>query len=132
MAAVTGAVVGVGIDLVAVSRIQKMLKRKGQRALDRLLTAAEQAYCLAQPVPARHVAARIAAKEAAYKAFQTAERARGIGWHEMEVMRDKYGRPSLKLRGHALRASKVLKVKAVLLSLSHTDDHAGAVVVLTK
>lgn len=127
-----GAVVGVGIDLVAVERIQRMIKRKGQRALDRLLTPDERAYCAAQPVPARHVAARIAAKEAAYKAFQTADKARGIGWREMEVIRDKFGRPSLKLRGHALRASKALKVKSVLLSLSHTDNHAGAVVVLTK
>lgn len=108
-----------------------MLKRSGQRALDRLLTDSERAYCLGQSVPARHVAARIAAKEAAYKAFQTAEKARGIGWREMEVTRDRYGRPSLKLTGHAQRAAKALKVKSVLLSLSHTDDHAGAVVVLT-
>jgi len=132
VAAVGGTVVGVGIDLVSVARIQKMIKRKGQRALDRLLTPDERAYCATQAVPARHAAVRIAAKEAAYKAFQTADKARGIGWREMEVTRDKFGRPSMKLRGKAQAAARALKVKKVLLSLSHTDDHSAAVVILVR
>lgn len=123
-------VLGVGLDLVTVERVERLLRKSGERALRRLLTDRERAYCEGQAAPARHVAARVAAKEAAYKAFQGASHARGIAWREMEVTREADGRPGLTLHGRALAAANELKVAALFVSLSHTDDHAVAIVVL--
>ncbi len=123
-------ILGVGLDLVAVERVESLLRRHGNRALERLLTDRERAYCAEQAAPARHVAVRLAAKEAAYKAFQGATPARGIGWRELEVGRLSDGRPELILHGRAVDVARRLAVSEIFLSLSHTDDHAAAVVVL--
>ncbi len=124
-------ILGVGLDLVAIERVKRLLTSNGDRLLRRLLTDSERSYCETQSMPARHVAARIAAKEAAYKAFQVAEGARGIGWREMEVIRDAEGRPALRFHGRALEAAERLKVKSAHVSISHTDENAAAVVVLS-
>jgi holo-[acyl-carrier protein] synthase len=121
----------VGIDVVAVSRIQKMLDHIGDRAVARLLTDDERAYCSSMAVPARHVAARVAAKEAVYKALQGAEDARGIGWRDIEVVRDPDGRPSVRLHGRAASRLRAVGAERVLLSLTHTDDIAAAIAVIT-
>lgn len=122
--------VAVGLDLVAIARIKRMLSRKGEYALRRLLTERERAYCCTQHEPARHVAARVAAKEATYKALQGSAAARAIGWHEIEVVRDWDGRPSIEWYGRAAARAAELGARGILLSLSHTDDHAAAMVVL--
>jgi holo-[acyl-carrier protein] synthase len=123
----------VGIDLVAVSRIQRMIDHVGDRALERLLTDDERAYCSAMAVPARHVAARVAAKEAVYKALQGTEDARGIGWREIEVVRDRDGRPSVRLHGRAASRLRALGAgREVLLSLTHTDELAAAIAVISS
>lgn len=116
-----------GIDLVAVTRVEAMLSRFGERALGRLLTDDERAYCLSMAGPARHVAARLAAKEAVFKALQGTEDARGIGWREIEVLRSPAGQPSVRLHGKALRRFEEMRGRTVLLSLTHTDDLAAAV-----
>jgi len=123
----TGAI---GIDLVAVARVQRMLDRVGDRAIARLLTDQERAYCVTMAVPARHVAARVAAKEAVYKALQGTERARGIGWQEIEVVRDTFGRPAIRLHGRAAERVRELGGTSVLISLTHTDDLAAAIAMI--
>lgn len=120
----------VGVDLVAVARIARMLERAGDRVLERLLTPAEREYCASMAVPARHVAARVAAKEAVYKALQGTEDARGIGWREIEVARDALGRPSVRLHGRADMRFRELGGRQILLSLTHTDDLAAAMAVV--
>ena len=120
----------VGIDLVAVERVGRMLDRLGERATARLLTPDERAYCLGMAFPARHVAARVAAKEAVYKALQGTTDARAIGWREIEVVRDAMGRPSARLHGRAASRLQELGARAVLLSLTHTDDLAAAIAVV--
>lgn len=123
---------GVGIDMVAVGRIARMLVRQEDRALARLLTPAERAYCLGMAYPARHIAARVAAKEAVYKALQGSEDARGIGWQDIEVTRDGHGRPAVQLAGRAAARFAELKASRVLLSLTHTDDTAAAMAVVVR
>ena len=118
---------GAGIDLVAVDRVARLLEHHPERAVRRLLTDDERAYCASQAHPARHVAARIAAKEAVYKALQGTEDARGIGWHDIEVVRDRDGRPTVRLRGRAERRLSAMGGKTVLLSLTHTDTLAAAI-----
>ena len=125
-------VVAVGIDIVEVERIARMLERKGDRALTRLLTEAEAAYCRAQQLPARHVAARVAAKEAVYKALQGSPEARAIGWREIEVVRDWDGRPAVRTTGRAAARTEQLHVAQVLLSLTHSAATAAAIAVLTR
>jgi holo-[acyl-carrier protein] synthase len=120
----------VGIDLVAVPRIERMLDRVGERATARLLTPDEYAYCSGMAFPARHVAARVAAKEAVYKALQGTEGARAIGWREIEVIRDSSGRPAVRLHDRAAARLRELGARDVLLSITHTDDLAAALAVI--
>jgi len=124
-------VLSVGVDLVSVERVEKMLADKGGRVLERLLTDSEKSYCQSQPSPGRHVAARLAAKEAAFKAFQAVDGARNVGWRETEVVRDPHGRPELRFHGRAVEAATRLGVTKAFVSISHTDDNAIAMVVLS-
>jgi holo-[acyl-carrier protein] synthase len=123
--------VGVGVDLVEVKRTRTMLEGKGSHVYDRLLTVAEAAYCRSRPDPAEHVAVRLAAKEAVYKALQGSDAARGIGWRDIEVTRASDGRPDVALTGLAAARARELGVTRVLLSLSHTHEAAVAVAVLS-
>jgi holo-[acyl-carrier protein] synthase len=123
-------IVGIGFDLVSIARVEGMLERKEQRALDRLFTAHEQAYALARARPAMHLAARLAAKEAAFKALTGSDEAKLIGWKEAEVRRGEEGPPVLHFTGRASARALELKVRTVFLTLTHTDDTAGAVVIL--
>jgi len=123
--------IGVGVDLVEVARTRKMLDEKGAHVYDRLLTASEAEYCRSRPDPSEHVAVRLAAKEAVYKALQGSEQARGIGWRDIEVTRAADGRPEVALTGLAATRARELGVTRVLLSLSHTHEAAVAVAVLS-
>ena len=123
--------VGVGVDLVEVSRARAMIADKGAHVFDRLLTRSEAEYCRSRPDPAEHVAVRLAAKEAVYKALQGSDAARGIGWREIEVTRAPDGRPDVVLSGIAARRARELQVRRVLLSLSHTHEAAVAIAVLS-
>ena len=123
---------GIGIDLVEIVRVQRMLDGKGERMLERLFTPAEVAYARARARPAMHLAARLAAKEAAFKALSGTDEARTIGWREVEVVpRDGHG-PTLAFHGRAGDRARVLEICRVWLSLTHTDATAGAVVVLER
>lgn len=123
-------IVGLGFDLVAIARVEQMLERKEQRALDRLFTEHEQEYALARARPAMHLAARLAAKEAAFKALTGSDEAKKIGWREAEVRRGSEGPPALHFSGRAASRAEELGVTRVHLTLSHTDEVAGAVVIL--
>ncbi len=125
-------IVGIGFDLVAIARVEEMLARKEQRALDRLFTPHEQEYALARARPAMHLAARLAAKEAVFKALTGSDDAKKIGWKEAEVQRGNEGPPVLVFTGRADSRARELGVTKVHLTLSHTDDIAGAVVVLER
>jgi holo-[acyl-carrier protein] synthase len=122
-------IVGIGIDLVDITRVDKLIDAKGERALRRLFTAEEVAYALARPLPGQHLAARLAAKEAAFKALAGNSLARGIGWREIEVVR-RDERPTLSFHGRAADRATELGVTTVWVSLTHSATTAGAVVVL--
>lgn len=125
-------VVGLGLDIVDVERVTRMLEREGERVTSRLLTASEWAYCSGMHTPAQHVAARLAAKEAAFKALAGTEEARAIGWREIEVIHDEHRRPSVVLHGRAATRAEELQVTRILLTLSHSRQTAGAVVILER
>lgn len=125
-------IVGVGFDLVAIARVEKMLTAKSQRALDRLFTAHEQEYALKRARPAMHLDARLAAKEAAFKALTGSDEAKLIGWKEAEVRRGEEGPPVLHLTGRAAARATELGVARIHLTLTHTDDIAGGIVMLER
>ncbi len=123
-------VIGVGIDLVDRARVMRLLESKGDQALARFFTEAERSYLASRPDPTGHAAARIAAKEAVYKALQSLPGARGVGWREIEVTRDGDGRPAIVLHGLAARLADQAGGIRIEISLSHSDSTAGAVAVL--
>ena len=123
-------IVGTGIDLVEVERVRKLLTGREARALKRLFTEAEVTYASARAEPWPHYAARVAAKEAAYKALAGTIAARAIGWREIEVVNGWDGRPALALHGRAAERAAELAVTSVHLSLTHTRGMAAAFVVL--
>lgn len=123
--------IGVGIDLVDIARVERMLERHGDRVLGRFLTPREREYVVGRARPAMHIAARIAAKEAAYKALQALAGARAVSWHDLEVERETEGRPYLTLAGLALELATRHRI-TIQLSLSHSDATAGAVAVALR
>ena len=123
-------IVGVGMDLIEIARIERMLREKGEHAMERLFTFREVDYARGRPSPAQHFASRFAAKEAAFKALAGNDVARAVGWRDIEVVNHADGRPTLEFHGIAKRRAEQLGVVRVHVTLTHTDTTAGAVVVL--
>jgi holo-[acyl-carrier protein] synthase len=123
-------VIGVGIDLVDLERVRALLTNKGDHAMTRLFTESEREYLASRPDPTGHAAARIAAKEAVYKAMQSLPEARGVGWREIEVSRDLEGRPAIRLHGLAERLSREVGGLRIQVSLTHSPTSAGAIAVV--
>ncbi|MDZ4863583.1 MAG: holo-ACP synthase [Gemmatimonadota bacterium] len=124
--------IGIGIDLVDVARVERMMARHGDRVIARFLTPRERSYVEGKHRPALHIAARIAAKEAAYKALQRLPGARSVSWHQLEVERETEGRPYLTLSGLAQQLAERHGPLIIELSLSHSDATAGAVAVIMR
>lgn len=114
----------VGIDIVEVPRIRRVLERWGERFLKRIYTTQEIAYCQGR---APQLASRFAAKEAVMKALGTG--IRGVGWREVEVLRQRGRAPALQLHGRAQSRARALGITELALSLTHSDHYALASVV---
>ena len=123
-------VIGVGIDLVDLERVRRLLSHKGEQAMARFFSEREREYLGTRMDPAGHAAARIAAKEAVYKAMQALEGARAIGWREIEVSRDAEGKPAIELHGLAARLSQESGGLRIQISLTHSAISAGAIAVV--
>ncbi len=122
-------VLGIGMDLVETQRIERSLERFGERFLHRVFTAGEIAYCQSMKYPARHFAARFAAKEAVSKAFGTGI-GKAMGWRDIDVHRAASGQPFVVLEGGAKELAAERKVAAVWISLSHTDHYGAATAIV--
>ncbi len=122
-------ILGVGIDLIEVARIQAAYEKFGARFLQRILNDREIDYCLSHRAPAPFLAARFAAKEAVAKAFGTGIGAR-LAWRDMEIGRRESGEPYLMLHGGGQTLLEARGGRDVLISLSHTQQHATAVAIL--
>jgi holo-[acyl-carrier protein] synthase len=119
----------VGIDLVMVSRVEASLARFGDRFLRRVFTEGEIAYATSAPAcTAERLAARFAAKEAAMKALDLADRNVAVGWRQIEVYREQSGKCRLILHGAARAAADDAGVGELSVSLTHEGDYSAAVV----
>ncbi|QNI37790.1 holo-ACP synthase [Edaphobacter albus] len=122
-------ILGVGTDMIEISRIQLSIDQFGERFLHRVFTPGEIAYCQRKKKhAAESFAARFAAKEAGAKALGTGI-SRGITWKEIEVQREPSGRPTLHLTGRAQERAQELGIARLSLSLTHSRDLALAVVI---
>lgn len=124
------AVIGIGIDVVPVARMEEILARHGERALKRLFTPDEIGRAAGMAHRALHLAGRLAAKEATYKALSAEGADLGISWQHIEVEKLDDGRPRLILNGPALARFTALGAARAHISLSHDGGIAAAVVVL--
>ena len=122
---------GIGFDLVQVRRMEDALRRWGERFQNKVFTPGEIRYGRKKRNPARHFAARFAAKEAFVKALGIGIR-RGVHWKDVEVQRGPLGRPVLKIHGRAVEICRKEGIDGFFLSLTHDGDYSGAMVVLER
>lgn len=119
------AVLGTGIDIVEIARLEETMARNGERFLARVFTEAERGYCSGRPRPALHFAGRFAAKESVLKAIRTGW-VKGISWKDVEVTLGPKGEPLIHLSGGALARAQQIGIERIHVSISHTDTHAVA------
>lgn len=122
-------IIGIGIDVEEVGRLQGAIERQGERFLRRIFTQNERAYCEQFKDKYERYAGRFAVKEAAMKALGTGW-SRGVRWVDIEVLRFPGGRPTLELRGEARKIADKLGVKNIAISITHTPSQAWAQVIL--
>jgi holo-[acyl-carrier protein] synthase len=115
-------VLGIGVDLVDVERIERILGRAGSFT-GRVFSPEEIAYCDSQSGRAACYAVRWAAREACRKALGGVSRMR---WRDVRVELDQNGAPSIRLEGAPLSRARELGVSDVLVSLSHERRMAAA------
>jgi holo-[acyl-carrier protein] synthase len=126
-----GVLIGLGADIIEISRIKSVMLRTGDRFTERILTDEERAYCSTMAHPEKHIAARFAAKEAVSKCFTTGIGAE-LGWKSVSVYHGPRHQPLVRLdaKGEALLAH--VGATQVMLTLSHTENYAMAVAALVR
>ncbi|WP_127477197.1 holo-ACP synthase [Sulfurivermis fontis] len=122
---------GIGTDIVAVARMGRALQRHGARFAERILGAAELADFQVAVHPARFLAKRFAAKEAASKALGTGF-SQGLSLHDICVAHDAAGKPMLHFSGRALDLLEARGIGEHFLSLADEHDYAIAYVTLLR
>lgn len=114
---------GIGVDIVEIDRIRRAMD-KHENFADRLFTSEEQAYCRSRARPALHFAVRFAAKEAVSKALGSGKR--GMKWTDIEIRRDRLGKPYVHLSGGAASVAAEKGIIDVAISLSFGRNSAVA------
>ncbi|PYS98696.1 MAG: 4'-phosphopantetheinyl transferase [Acidobacteria bacterium] len=124
-------ILSIGIDIVEVYRIAETLART-PRFTERVFTETERAYCDAKgAAAAQSYAGRFAAKEAFLKALKTGWRGK-ITWHDIEILSDGDGVPTLRINGEAQVLFQKLGAVRSHISISHTAEHAVAQVIFER
>lgn len=120
---------GLGIDSIELSRVARVYAEYGERFLDRILTPAEREYVARWADPVPRIAGRFTVKEACMKALGTGWGA-GVRWRDIEVARHPSGKPVIELHGRAKEICVQLGGSTVHCTITHTNDHAMAVVII--
>ena len=116
-------IVGLGLDIAEIDRIEAAIVRHGAPFLERLFTPAEVAYCERHKGKYERYAARFAAKEAAMKALGTGW-SHGVRWRDIEVTREPSGKPTLRLAGRR-RADRAAHGREEYFALDHAQRQPG-------
>ncbi len=120
-------ILGMGVDVCPIERIEKILERQGGVFADRVFTQTELEYAGDGPVQMERLAARFAVKEATIKALGAPD---GLRWKDMEIVNRPDGAPVLQLHGQAQECAKRMGAVRKLVSISHAGGIAVAFVVL--
>ncbi|MGH9834243.1 MAG: holo-ACP synthase [Blastocatellia bacterium] len=123
-------IVGIGVDIVDIPRLERSIAQYGERFINRVFTAREIEYCERLARKGERYATRFAAKEAARKAIGAATPVKALSWHDVEIISSTEGAPQLQFHGRAAELAKELQVARAHVSLSHGQDQAIAFVVL--
>jgi len=121
-------IVAVGVDSVAIARIHRLWQQGGERFLARVFTEHERDYCIGRANTAESLAARFCAKEAVMKCLGTGW-GDGVGFLQIEVVRDGAGAVTLAVTGRAAAAARQRRIRTFHVSLTHTADTATAFVI---
>lgn len=121
-------IIGIGIDIIEITRVQEALTKGGERFIQRVFTLNEQHYCRSRVNPAQHLAARFAAKEAILKALGTGWRG-GIKWTDIDICAGTSGVPYPVLDGLTAEQARQRGIMRWHLSLTHSDSYAAAFVI---
>ena len=124
-------VIGVGIDLVKIDRIQKMVEKWNKRFLNRIFTPVEQKYSFSFRHPFPHLAGRFAIKEAVFKAIGTGWRG-GVKWTDIEVYNEPSGQPRVQVYGKVKEVIEAQGVNQIQASISHDTEYSVGQVLLIK
>ncbi len=122
-------VLGLGIDIIEISRIKESIDEYGNNFLQKVYTPKEIEYCSAKANKYQHFAARFAAKEAVYKAFSTSHQ-EGLSWQDIEITNEPSGMPIVKLNGKL--KSFLSKDKDLKISISHSDNFVTCVAIIDQ
>lgn len=114
-----------GIDLVDCPRIEQMMQRHGERFLNRVFTAIEQAYARKSKNSVEKLAGRFAAKEAILKLMGTGWRGK-IAWTDMEITNNEVGQPEVTLSGEVKEIAERFGIAHISISITHTANFAIA------
>jgi holo-[acyl-carrier protein] synthase len=115
----------IGIDIVEIKRLEKVSRRWGRAFLHKVYTPAELQYAKSKRFPYQHLAARFAAKEAIFKALGEVHRD-FVGWKNIEILNDSFGKPYVRWHGDAEKARKKRRLTGAVVSLSHSEHYAVA------
>jgi holo-[acyl-carrier protein] synthase len=122
-------IIGIGIDIIEISRIKKSIEKYSDHFLDKIFTPNEIEYCLSKANKYQHFAARFSLKEAVAKALSTGWN-NEFSWHNIEVFNEPTGMPYVKLTGKL--ESFLADGKEVKVSMSHSQDYVTAVAIIYK
>jgi len=121
-------IIGCGIDLVKIERIEKIIKKWGDNFTSRIFTLLEQEYCEGKGNKYQSYAGKFAAKEALLKALGLG--LREANWKEIEIKNDELGQPIIDTSGKLNNIASVKGVSKYFISISHTKEYAIAQVIL--
>lgn len=121
-------IVGLGLDLTQIARIEQVIATRGQRFLERIFTAGERAYCDARASRTSSYAGRFAVKEAVMKVLGTGW-SRGVRWVDIEVVRRRGQAPTLELHGAARAIAERKGIATIHITITHDAGIAAAVAV---
>lgn len=120
---------GLGVDLVENNRIENLLRKWGDSFFNKLFLPEEIEYCSGKKNLPACFAARIACKEAVFKAFGTGWNS-NIGWKDIKIVKTLHGEPQIEFFGGAQDYWDKKGFVNLKVSLSHTDSYSIAVVVI--
>jgi len=122
------AIVSLGMDLAQIARFEAAYGRHGERLLERVFTAAERAYCDQRKSRMTNYTGRFAVKEAVMKVLGTGW-AQGVGWQQIEVLRERGQAPTVALHGAAARIAAAKGIARIHITITHDAGIAAAVAV---